>query len=180
MRFVPSAGLQPAATPPSRWSYYYRNRFQEQKMTDWLLAWQKASRTANWAVTMTKVRIRKTIVKTRWQLVTFIGPKGKESVGIIDLMAIRKNHAPGKAGLKRGDLFEVVLIQVKGGTAPFPSSEEVERLRLVGQMYVAKAILLAQWRRGKQVEFYYLGKESKSPKAGTVWRHLTSPAEVFH
>ena len=36
---------------------------------DWLRAQQKASRTARWAVTMTKVRIRQASARTRWQLV---------------------------------------------------------------------------------------------------------------
>jgi len=124
---------------------------------------------------MTKVRIRKTISKTRWQLVTFFGPKGRESVGIVDLMAIRKNHADGTAGLKRGDVFEIVLIQVKGGGAPFPSEDEVERLRKVGKVYKAKAVLLAHWKKGKQVSFYQLEPTHPDP-----WQPLPSPADVFH
>ena len=148
-------------------------------MTDWKAAQRKAALTAKWAVTMTKVRIRKTIAKTRWQLVSFLGAKGGESVGIVDLIAIRKDHAPGHAGLKRGDLFQIVLIQVKGGGASFPSTDEVDRLRLVGAIYRAKAILLAQWKRGQQVTFYrleYVGSEGEA----VTWRELHSPAEVFH
>ena len=34
----------------------------------------------------------------RWQIVSFPGPAGRESAGIVDLMAIRKNHS--KAGRK--------------------------------------------------------------------------------
>lgn len=62
-------------------------------MTDWVAAQQSASRTARWAVTMTKVRIRGMIAKTKWQLVTFHGSSGGESVGIVDMVALRKNHA---------------------------------------------------------------------------------------
>jgi hypothetical protein len=120
---------------------------------------------------MTKVRIRKTIARTRWQLVTFLGPHGRESVGIVDLMAIRKDHAPGKDGLKRGDRFEIILIQVKGGLAAYPSPDDMERLRIVAEIYQAREILLAQWKRGKEVVFSRL-------KAG-LWEPISSPAEVF-
>ena len=37
---------------------------------NWQEAQQKAARTARWAVTMTKVRIRRVVSRTRWQLVT--------------------------------------------------------------------------------------------------------------
>ena len=79
---------------------------------------------------MAKVRIRKTIARTKWQLVTFVGAKKSESVGIVDMLAIRKDHRQPDNGLKRGDLFQVVLIQIKGGAAAFPADmrqREVER-----------------------------------------------------
>ena len=41
---------------------------------------------------MTKVRIRPVPAKTRWQLVTFCGKSGGESVAVVDLVAIRKDH----------------------------------------------------------------------------------------
>ncbi len=51
----------------------------------------------------------------RWQLVAFNGPHGRESRGIVDFIAIRKDHREhGQAPFKRGDLFEIVLVQVKG------------------------------------------------------------------
>ncbi len=84
-------------------------------MTDWPTAQQTAAKTARWAVTMTKVRIRAMLSRTKWQLVTFLGGSGGESVGIVDLLALRKNHAACKPPAKRGDSFEIILIQVKGG-----------------------------------------------------------------
>jgi hypothetical protein len=57
-----------------------------------LTAPQKAARTGRWAVTMAKVRIRKVLARTRLQSVSFLGPAGAESVGIVDLIAIRKDH----------------------------------------------------------------------------------------
>jgi hypothetical protein len=130
----------------------------------------KIKRMGRWAITMTKVRIRKLICKTRWQLVTFLGPSKRESKGIVDLIAIRKDHS-ANAGLKKGDLFEIILIQVKGGMAPDPDADDRERLRVVGLMYRAKAILLAHWKKGKQVDFYKL--------KGDSWQLLASPLEVF-
>jgi len=148
-------------------------------MTDWVAAQKDAAKTARWAVTMTKVRIARMIAKTKWQLVTFVGPAGGESVGIVDMMAIRKNHAPCKPPAKRGDCFEIVLIQVKGGSAPFPTAGEVQRLRQAGRAYRAKAVLLAHWKRGKQVQFFSLRKGSGA-KRSDCWTELDSLREVFH
>lgn len=151
-------------------------------MTDWSVAQTKSALTARWAVTMTKVRIRKTLARTRWQLVTFNGPGGQESVGIVDLLAVRKNHRPGGNGLKRGDLFEVVLIQVKGGSARFPTIDELVRLRIVGRAYRAKAILLAQWKRGEQARFFRLKRANLGNvvRPASAWVELVSPEDVFH
>jgi hypothetical protein len=78
----------------------------------------KAIRTAKWATTMTRWSIgfetggrrlgSRTVKPTRrWQLVGFPGPAGRESAGIVDLMAIRKNHSKPNGRFKRGDLFEI-------------------------------------------------------------------------
>jgi hypothetical protein len=91
----------------------------------------KAIRTAKWATIMTRWRIgfetggkrlgSPSVKPTRrWQLIGFPGPAGRESAGVVDLMAIRKNHAKPKFRFKRGDLFEIILIQIKGGGARRP------------------------------------------------------------
>ena len=78
----------------------------------------KAIRTAKWATTMTRWSIgfetggrrlgSRTVKPTRrWQLVGFPGPAGRESAGIVDLMAIRKNHSKPNGRFKHGDLFEI-------------------------------------------------------------------------
>jgi len=149
-------------------------------MTDWTKAQQSAANTARWAVTMTKVRIVRFIAKTKWQLVTFVGPDGGESVGIVDMMAVRKNHAACAPPGKRGDTFEIVLIQVKGGSAAFPSTDEIQRLRRVGRTYRAKAILLAQWKRGSQARFFRLRKSRTFASRADYWAEITSLADVFH
>ena len=149
-------------------------------MTDWTAAQKSAAKTARWAVTMTKVRIARIIAKTKWQLVTFLGPAGGESVGIVDLLAIRKDHASSEPRGKRGDAFEIVLIQVKGGAAPFPSADEVRRLKRVASRYRAKASLLAQWKPGKQVQFFRLRKRPAGMTRRGCWAELDSLADVFH
>jgi hypothetical protein len=73
----------------------------------------------------------------RWQLVSFPGPAGRESAGIVDLMAIRKNHATSNSRFKRGDLFEIILIQIKGGGARRPKMDEIKRPRAVAKQYSA-------------------------------------------
>jgi hypothetical protein len=93
-------------------------------LVDWIEAQQKAARTARWAVTMTKVRIRQVASRTRSQLVTFYGKSGAESAGIVDLMAVRKDHGEPYPGSRRGDCLQIILIQVKGGSAPRPTLED--------------------------------------------------------
>jgi hypothetical protein len=56
----------------------------------------------------------------RWNIVDFGGATGAESRGVVDLMAIRKDHGRPVGRTKRGDLFEVILIQVKGGARDDP------------------------------------------------------------
>ena len=62
-------------------------------------------------------------------------------------MAIRKNHAKPKSPFKRGDLFEIILIQVKGG-AKHPNKAEIKRLRDVAKYYNARDVVLAEWVKG--------------------------------
>jgi hypothetical protein len=66
-------------------------------------------------------RIRQVIARTRWQLVTFCGAAGGESVGVVDMIAIRKDHGKPLPGTKRGGRLQIILIQVKGGKAAMPS-----------------------------------------------------------
>ena len=94
---------------------------------------KKAARTAKWATTMTKWLVTRTKSRTDWQLVEFPGPGGAESRGIVDMLAIRKDHRSPPSGPKRGDLFEIVLVQIKGGTARSPSRDDILRLRKVAR-----------------------------------------------
>ena len=116
-----------------------------------------ARRTAKWAVTMTKVRIRQAIADNswpHWHLLSFTGREGRESRGVIDLIAIRKDHGEPLPGTKRGDVLQIVLIQVKGGSAAKPTAEDAARLRIVAGRHGACGILLAAWTKGRAAQFF--------------------------
>lgn len=132
---------------------------------------RKAHRTAKWARTMTKWLVSYTRRKgAKWNLVDFGGKTKSEARGIVDLIAIRKDHRQDGPGLKRGDLFEIVLIQTKGGSAPRPTPEDLARLKRVAKHHKARAIILAEWRRGERLELFMLN--------GAHW-HAVSADEVF-
>ena len=118
---------------------------------------KKAQHTAKWARTMTKQLItRGSRYGAKWQLVEFLGKGGAESRGIVDLVAVRKDHRTDHPGLKRGDLLDIVIIQTKGGSSPRPTAEDVARLRKVAKHHRARTVLLAEWKRGKKPEFFVL------------------------
>ena len=78
---------------------------------------------------------------------------------MVDVLAIRKDtHEPARSCLKRGDLFDIILIQMKGGTAKTPGIEERRRLREVAKYYRAQAVVLFQWNRGKATDFFTLNR----------------------
>jgi hypothetical protein len=144
-------------------------------MVNWQKAQQKAARTARWAVTMVKVRIQRIASRTRWQLVTFYGKSGGESVGVVDLLAIRKDHGKPVGGIKRGDALQIILIQVKGGSAARPTSEDATRLRTVAKRHRARHALLATWKKGKAARFFRLRRRS----ANEPWAEITNLDSVF-
>ena len=137
-----------------------------------VIAQRKAKRTATWAKTMTKVVISQNNSKPPfWHVINFLGTKKAEPRGIVDLLAIRKNQSLHPSPLKRGDLLDVVLIQVKGGSAKWPTADDRERLRAVGKAYSAKAILLSEWKKGSMPIIYEL--------SGDEWGDPINPAKVF-
>ena len=150
-------------------------------MIDWKLASEKAARTSKWATTMTRWLISRNKGRTTWHVVSFCGRHGCESTGIVDLLAVRKDHRTPKQGLKRGDLLEIVLIQVKGGSAEWPSTEDIFRLRKVGRYYRAKNIVLAEWKKGKQPTFYRMKRTlSEGFRPKEAWVEMTTTiSKVF-
>jgi hypothetical protein len=131
---------------------------------------ERVKYTEKWAVTMTKVEIRKAVKKTpfpHWHLLTFPGPNGRESRGVVDMIAIRKDHSSTpRNGLKKGDALQIVLIQIKGGSSRKPKVEDGVRLRRVCDLYHARGILYASWKKGSAAEFFSL---STAPVADREW-----------
>ena len=61
-------------------------------------------------------------VAKRWRFVSFRGKNKREWRGIVDVVAIRKDTSqPASKRLKRGDLLDIILIQMKGGSASSPA-----------------------------------------------------------
>lgn len=138
----------------------------------WQLAAEKAAYAARWAKTMTKVVIAQNNSHPPfWHVINFLG-KGKcESAGVVDLLAIRKCHTRAEAPLKRGDLFDIVLIQVKGGGARDPSADDVLRLRAVSSAYNARDVVLSSWKKGGTPVFRRLLEDG--------WSDEVDPALIF-
>ncbi len=148
-------------------------------MNDRQAASRKAHRTARWATTMTKWLVSRLKRRPTWQLVAFQGPAGRESRGVVDLVAIRKDHRTVRKEMKRGDIFEIVLIQVKGGSASWPSRSDVLRLRKVARHHRAKAIVLADWQRGRQPTLFRLKRNlGQAFNAREAWVRV-EPTEIF-
>ena len=139
---------------------------------DWKAAQQKAALTNRRAVTKTKERIRRVVSSTRWQLVTFLGKTGAESAGIVDMLAIRKDHSAPVGAMRRGDALQIILIQVKGGSAANPTWEDATRLRAVAKRHGACNILLATWKKGQQVRFFRLRRVSATDWTDP-WKRVT-------
>jgi hypothetical protein len=142
---------------------------------NWRNAQKKAALTARWAVTMAKVRIRRVASRTRWQLVTFCGKGGGESVGVVDLLAIRKDYGQPVSGKRRGDALQIILIQVKGGSAAKPSLEDAARLRVVAKRHGARHVLLATWKKGTMARFFCLRRTT----ASEPWAEIKDLDSVF-
>ena len=127
----------------------------------------KAHATGRWAETMFKALSAR--VAKRWQFLSFRGAGKGEWKGVVDVLAIRKNtSAPTSAELKRGDLFEIILVQIKGGSAKAPTEEDCVRLQAVAKHYNAAAVVLFSWVKGKQAEFSILqGDRSWKASSGS-------------
>ncbi|MGA2073176.1 MAG: hypothetical protein ABSH52_06685 [Terriglobia bacterium] len=141
---------------------------------------RRKTQNAKWAVTMAKVGIRQAVARApwpHWQLLTFAGPKGGEARGVVDMIAIRKDHGKAYPGTNRGDTFQIILIQVKGGSAARPTVKDGMRLRSVAQHHGACGILLATWKKGKAARFFSL--RAKGGSAERDWEEVADLAEIF-
>jgi len=72
----------------------------------------------------------------------------------------------------RGDLFEIILIQVKGGTAKFPSPEDIARLVYVKEHHRADKVVLTEWKRGERMCCYLLPDTIHAVPAGAIFGNV--------
>jgi hypothetical protein len=87
----------------------------------------------------------------RWRFASFRGAGGGEWRGIVDLLAVRKDASKSAHEILRsGDLFEMILVQMKGGSAARPNEQDIRRLQAVRKRYRAKDVVLFCWNRGKK------------------------------
>jgi hypothetical protein len=136
--------------------------------------------TEKWAVTMTKVCIRQAVSASpwpHWHLLTFAGPDGGESRGVVDMIAIRKDHGDPLVGAKRGDLLQIILIQVKGGHAARPTAQDGKRLRIVARRHGAASVLLATWKKGTAAKFFSL--RPKPQNGSEEWIEVDDLKAIF-
>lgn len=139
----------------------------------------KALRTAKWARIMTKWLITHSSKGgVKWQVVSFNGPAGQESKGIVDMIAIRKNHGKSTTAQHRGDLFEIILIQVKGGKAKFPLSKDVKRLVQVKKHHRADKVVLTEWKQGETLCCYVLPDMTKAVPASEIFGKLPKASSM--
>ncbi len=120
-----------------------------------LLPHEKAFASGRWAEII--FRALSARVAHRWRFISFRGLGKGESRGIVDVLAIRKDTSkPADALLRRGDFFEFILIQIKGGTAAHPSIADRNRLKRVAKRYGAHMVVMFAWRKGVSSQFYKL------------------------
>lgn len=111
-------------------------------------------------------------VADRWKFISFRGKRKGESRGIVDVLAVRKDmFEPGSEILKRGDLFDIIIVQIKGGSAPNPTPDDCKRLREVARRYRARVIVMFQWKKGSHSEFLTMQRNGD-------WRAATGK-EIF-
>jgi len=115
-----------------------------------------------------------------WQVVGFAGAAGGESAGIVDLVALRRNYSRSRNDVRPGDLFEMIFIQIKGGNAPWPSLDDVDRLRKTAKHHRAKAVVLCEWKKGQRPSVYALRRSwSQNTHFRDVWKVIAEPAMIF-
>ena len=97
------------------------------------------------------------------------------TIDVVDLLAVRKDHGPPMAGMRRGDNFQLILIQIKGGAAAMPTRDDAKRLRAVARRHRARHVLLASCRKGSAVRFFRLHPRPSAQE----WVEVTELEKVF-
>lgn len=142
----------------------------------------QAIKTAKTAMTLAKAHLARESRKHggRWHWVDFPGPKGRESAGIVDILAIRKRWETSNLSedevLKHLDVFDIMLIQAKGGGAQMPTVQDIARMERVADLYRIDKILLYQWSEKKRTQTGYRLLNRETHQFGPV---LEDGKDVF-
>jgi len=95
---------------------------------------------------------------------------------VVDLLAVRKDHRTPLAVTKR-DMLQIILIQVKGGSAAMPTREDATRLRQVAKRLHARCVLLAAWKKGSQARFFR--PKERTRQVRTEWAEVSDLDAIF-
>lgn len=79
--------------------------------------------------------------------------------------------------MKRGDGLQIILIQVKGGSAAMPTSADGKRLKAVAARLNARHILLATWNKGRAVRFFRY--QSRALTRAREWEEVSDLKAIF-
>lgn len=153
-----------------------RRRNKIARHRDFVRRFKEADKNEKLAVTMAKLGIRQAVARApwpHWQLLTFAGAHGGEARGVVDMIAIRKDHGEPYPGTNRGDTFQIILIQIKSGQAAWPTDNDLNRLRKAAKRHGACGILLAKWKKGKSAKFFSLATRARD------WEEVTDLTEFF-
>ena len=60
-------------------------------------------------------------------------------------------------------------MQVKGGSASWPTDEDVRRLRQVARLHKATAVVLSVWKKGSEPDLYELQPRQAAGKGRRGW-----------
>ena len=108
--------------------------------------WRRAAAAAHARARNAKTFARYDLTKQGWRVINLDSRRGYEYKGVVDLIAVKRNN-------RRPDEFEVLFVQVKGGSAR-ASKAELDRLeRAARWVRVEWAVAekpgrTVRWRRG--------------------------------
>lgn len=114
--------------------------------------YQRAANTDRWTEILFRALTSR--VAKRWRMVSFRGTGGGEWCGIVDVVAIRKDTSrTAHEILRSGDLFNIILVQMKGGSARGLIQSDLRRLEAVKKRYRAQDVVLFSWKKSERCEF---------------------------
>jgi hypothetical protein len=108
--------------------------------------WEKAADKARRTHKMSISRVKARLTSMGWECCTFQTKRKNPKKGIVDLVALRRSKA-------NRDRLQVVLFQVKGGSARFPDEKDRTRLqRAPGMLEVGYDYVM--YKKGKPIWFW--------------------------